>query len=261
MTDLELALTQLDPEWPPTPDIAAAVRARIAAAPAPRAARRPWSGGLRARIAWAAAAVALLGAGTLAVSPDARSAVLRWLGIGSVEIRRATPSATPVRPSPLGETLGLGTPVTLEQARKEAGFPVRFPTALGRPDAVRLGRLDTGGLAVSLIYAPRPGMLPSKVSGVGLLVQEFRATVSEPMIEKTVSAGARVERLTIGGAPAYWIGGAAHGFGYETGGGNGGFEPQRLADHTLLVERDGVLLRVEGRVTRDRAIAIAGSIQ
>ena len=39
------------------------------------------------------------------------------------------------------------------------------------------------------------------------------------------------------------------------------FEDQRLAGNTLLVERaDGLLIRVEGDLTRDRAVAIARSV-
>jgi hypothetical protein len=40
------------------------------------------------------------------------------------------------------------------------------------------------------------------------------------------------------------------------------FEDQRLAGNTLLVERaDGLLLRVEGDITRDDAVRIARSLR
>ena len=40
------------------------------------------------------------------------------------------------------------------------------------------------------------------------------------------------------------------------------FEPQRLAGPTLLVDRaDGTLLRVEGRISRERAVEIAESVR
>ena len=40
------------------------------------------------------------------------------------------------------------------------------------------------------------------------------------------------------------------------------FEPQRLAGPTLLVERsDGTLLRIEGKISRDRAVEIAESVR
>ena len=61
------------------------------------------------------------------------------------------------------------------------------------------------------------------------------------------------------GAPAYFIAGA-HGFAYQHGTGVR-FEDQRLAGNTLLVERaDGLLIRVEGDLDRDQAVAIAASM-
>ena len=86
-------------------------------------------------------------------------------------------------------------------------------------------------------------------------MQELPARV-QPFIEKTLGQGTRLERLRVEGDPAFFITGA-HGFAYE---GEGGvrFEDQRLAGNTLLVERaDGLLLRIEGDLTRDRAVAIA----
>jgi hypothetical protein len=68
-----------------------------------------------------------------------------------------------------------------------------------------------------------------------------------------------LERLTVDGAPAYWIEGA-HGFAYERDGA-GAFEPQRIAGNTLLVERpDGLLVRVEGDLDRARAVEVASSV-
>jgi hypothetical protein len=88
-------------------------------------------------------------------------------------------------------------------------------------------------------------------------VTELRATIG-PAIEKTVGASAHVERLTVGGDPALFISGADHGFAYVPAEGEMGFEPQRLAGPTLLVERsDGLLLRIEGKIARDQAVQIA----
>jgi hypothetical protein len=74
-----------------------------------------------------------------------------------------------------------------------------------------------------------------------------------------MSRSGSVEFLMVGSSPAYWISGEPHGFQYTTRDGNGGFVAQRLADHTLLVERDGKLLRIEGPVSRERAIELAAS--
>src|SRR3954454_17274683 len=130
---LERALRELEPGWPPTPDLAVAVRARIAA-PAPRV-RRPWVPAL------AVALGALLAFGVvMSASPSARSTVLRWLGLEGVEVRHAPPTATPP-PVRRGAQLGLGTPVRLAAARRAAGFPVPVPSTLGAPAAVYLSRV------------------------------------------------------------------------------------------------------------------------
>jgi hypothetical protein len=161
--------------------------------------------------------------------------VLRWLGLKSVEIKREAPRPT------IGRELNLGDPIALPRG-------TRVPAALGSPDAVYRTRLPDGSTVASLLYKGPPMVL----------VQTFRAQAS-PFIEKTIGGGADVERLSIDGALAYWITGA-HGFAYESPRG-GAYESRRLADRTLLVERDGLLIRVEGALSRQRAVEIARSIQ
>ena len=251
MRDLHEELTALSVEWPATPDIAGAVAARLAE-PAPTPRRRfAW----RPALAYALAAVAAAFALTMAVSPDARSSVLEWLGLKSVEIERREPTAPPPRPGRLGEELELGTPVSLAQARGRSEL-LRLPRAdgLGEPDAIYLG--DD---SVALIYGERPGYARASAIGAALLVQEFRARVG-PFIQKTIGEGSELERLRIGGDPAYFISGA-HGFAYDSGGGaDVRFEEQRLAGNTLLIERaDGLLIRIEGDIDRDGAIEVARS--
>jgi hypothetical protein len=249
MSELHEELAALTVEWPPTPDIAGGVAARLAAgAPVPR--RRAW----RPALAYALAALAAAFALTMAVSPDARSAVLEFLGLESVKVERREPSAPPPRPGKLGSNLGLGRPATLAQARRRAPF-LRVPGAqrLGDPDAVYLG-----SRSVALVYGERAGYARARTTGAALLVQEFPARIGE-FIQKSIGAGSRLERLHVGGDPAYFIAGA-HGFAYLEGA-DVRFEDQRLAGNTLLVERgDGLVIRVEGDITRDRAVAVARSI-
>jgi hypothetical protein len=152
-----------------------------------------------------------------------------------VEIERA-----PLDPD-VGRDLDLGTPIAVPPG-------ARLPRALGEPDAVYETPLPDGSTAASLVYRGPPMVL----------VQTFRASVT-PFIEKTVSQATDVRRLTIDGAPAYWIDGS-HGFAFEAGRGVA-YEDQRLADRVLLVERDGLLIRVEGAISRDRAVEIARSIE
>jgi hypothetical protein len=172
--------------------------------------------------------------GAMVVSPSARTDVLRWLGLKSVEIKRAVP-----RPRP-GAALKLGRPSTVA-ALRAAGLPVLVPKGLGEPDAYDTP-LPDGTHAASLVY-PGP-----------VLVQTFRASVS-PFIEKSVASADAVAPVPGG----YFITGA-HGFAYAHGRGFG-YEDQRIAGNTLLLERGGILLRIEGAITRERALAIARSVQ
>jgi hypothetical protein len=251
MADLHAELTALTVEWPATPDLAGPVTERLAsAAPPPRRRRPAW----RPALAYGLAALAAAFAITMAASPDARSAVLEWLGLKSVKVERREPTAPPPSPGALGSGLGLGTRATLAEARERSPF-LRLPAAegLGAPDAVYLG-----ARSVSLVYGERAGYARADATGAALLVQEFPGRVGR-FIQKTLGAGASLERLRVDGAPAYFITGS-HGFAYESDS-SGGFEDQRLAGNTLLVERpDGLLLRVEGEISRDRAVAVAQSV-
>ena len=252
MTDLHEELTALSVDWPATPDVAGAVAARLeppAPAPGRASRRRPLL-----VLSYGLAALAVAFGLTMAASPDARSALLEWLGLKSVKIERREPSAPAPRPGASGAGLGLGTPVTLDEARRRASF-LRLPEAdgLGRPDAIYLGRES-----VALVYGARSGYTRSETTGAAVLVQEFPARVGE-FIQKTLGGAARLDRLRVGADPAYFISGP-HGFAYDDGSGVR-FENQRIAGNTLLVERaDGLLVRVEGELSRDRAVAIAASV-
>lgn len=251
MPDLARELRELEVAWPETPDLAAAVAARLAEpAPAARRARprRVW----RPALAWGLAAALALFAVVMATSPDARSAVLEWLGLKSVRVERRESRAPAPRPGTLGSGLHLGRPVTLAAARRQA-LPVPLAPGLGAPDAVYLGTRS-----VSLVYGARPGFVRSPQTGAALLVQAFPARIGD-LILKAVGGGARLTRLRIDGAPAYFIRGT-HGFAFDRAGAVG-FERERLAGNTLLVERaDGTVLRIEGAIGQDRAVALARSI-
>ena len=224
MPELHDELLALRADWPATPDLAEAVLA--SAEPASR--RRP---------RWKPAIAALLAALAVAAAVEpARSAVLEWLGLKSVDVERREP-----RPA-AGATLRLGAPLPAEDARERFGALAKPPAALGEPGGIYA---HDGGVA--FVYAEPD-----------VLVQRFPARVGE-FIQKTVGAAASLERLRVGGDPAYWIEGA-HGFAYRREGAVD-YEDQRIAGNTLLVERaGGELVRVEGAVARDRAIEIADSI-
>jgi hypothetical protein len=270
-SELEVALRSVGREvaFPATPDIASAVRMRLAQTSVAQR-RGGWS-------AWwlpwprAVAAVVLsvivLAAAALALSPDARQAVAERLGLRGVAITHVeelpTPTAEPTRaatstPAPPGAALNLGTRTGLPEARGQLAFPLLLPAQLGEPDAVYVFNTNQ----VSLVYAPRQGLpqAPQSIS-VGLLLTEFRATLDETLFQKGVPPNSRLEEVRVGNSRGFWISGAPHSFFYRDPSGNVQQDRSRLAGNTLLWEQNGLTLRLESALERDETIRIAESLR
>ena len=194
MSDLEQRLTQLGREldWPETPDLAPAVRRRLAA-PTRQPRRRPVL--LRRSFAIAIAALLLLAGGVFAAVPGVRDAVLEFFGLqgATVERRAKLPEAPELRP------LNLGTRTTLAGARRSLGFDPLVPVAAGRPDAVYTSQQVPGG-ELSLAYRPRPGLPEAHSTSLGLLVGEFRGDLAPEYLGKIAGQTTQIERLRVDGA-------------------------------------------------------------
>lgn len=244
MSELERRLSELGGhvEFPPTPDMAAAVGARIAEAPRRRSLPRP-------RPALVIAFVLLLCGGALAASP-LRDDILDWLGIGGVEVR--TVEELPPAPS---ASLDLGERVTLEEARERVDRDVPLPD-LGEPDEVFV-RTDPPGGQVAFVYRPRAGLPEARETGVGLLLTQFRATDTQTFVEKALGPGTQIERTSVNGDPAVFITGRPHAFVYVDRNNQVREERIRLASNTLLWERDGVTYRLEADLPLERTLQIA----
>ncbi len=176
MSELERALSTIGGEldYPPTPALAPAVRARVAAAPSPRRALRP-----REAIALAFA-VLLIGAGSaFAASPGLRHSVLDWLGLRSVKIERATTlPATPPGDRSVAWPAAPRWPAH-GPAPPSACWCRRCPRTRCSSRTTRRAarwRLST---------APRAG-LPAAVPGVGMLITEFRGQQAFTFLQKTL---------------------------------------------------------------------------
>jgi hypothetical protein len=281
MPELERMLSQLGGEldWPPTPDLARSVMARLdadavaegsgAERPAPKRpaaerppAERPPAGRRRAfpiarrSLALAFVALLLLAGAAFAALPGVRHAVLDFFGLrgATVERRTTLPPAPPPRP------LHLGTRSTLAEVRGRLGFAPLVPSDPGAPDGVYVRRTVPGG-ELSLTYRPRPGLPRARSTKLGLLVTEFRGDLSPEYAGKIAGQATRVERLRVDGDPAIWVAGAPHFFFYRTP--DGRFEDRRLriAQNVLLLQRGRLLIRLEGAMDRDRAVAIARSLR
>jgi hypothetical protein len=238
--DLERDLRALGEElaWPATPDLAAAVTARLDAAPRP-ARQATAAGGTSAgarRLALrrrprlvAALAVALLvpAAGALAF-PHARDEVLDWLGLGSVEVRRAPELPAGARPAPPD---ALGAPVSLEEAARRAGFDPVLPPRLGDPREVR----------------ERDGVVTVVYDG-GIRLAQLRGALDEDLLRKIVTTNrvrAVPEGIFVEGRHVYL---------YLRP--DGTVSEARTTGTTLIAQRGDLLLRLEGVASYEQARAL-----
>jgi len=111
---------------------------------------------------------------------------------------------------------------------------------------------------VALRYGGAAGRPPTDRFGMAIELDEFAGTL-RPYIEKYLG-DVTVERLTIDGLPALWIDGP-HEVIYADRNGQAQSASARMAARTLLWQRDGVTLRLEGELSRDQALAIARSLR
>ena len=266
--------------FPATPDLAAAVGSRLRAAEAgdvaapasadagatrPLSIPRQWAVRRSVRRSlWLAAALALLIVGGV-------FAVRFGLELLSIEFG-PIPSATAPTPSAStpsssvpgapGAGIGLGRLLNLEEAGAAAPFDVLVPAGLGDPDAVYLGGPSLRG-QVALVYAPRDGLPAAPLlGGAGLLVTQNRGAPDRGLAEKLADTGlATVEPVTVNGAHGVWISGRPHIFWYLAPDGFYIEESRRLVGDTLAWERDGILYRIEGAISLEQALDIAGSMR
>jgi hypothetical protein len=248
--------------WPATPDVAASAADHLRDHPASKASQNR----RRARLLLAAAVVVAVLAASLAAFPSTRRAVADLLGLRGVRISTdhapAIPSTTiPSTAIPTTTRLNLGRPVTLAEASRRVGFAVRLPKLAGfaQPDGVYVNTPPPNG-AVTLTYRPQADLPAAAQTGVGLLLTEFRATIEAGFFGKVAEPGTTIEALSVHGQPAYWLSGAPHAFFYQTPNGDVFPDTLRLATNTLVWQAGDVTLRVEGQISRDRALAIATSL-
>jgi hypothetical protein len=234
MSELELALTRLGRELdvPETPDLAVAVRRRLAKGRRPVAWRRP--------VVIAVAAL-VVGVGAVMAVPQARSQILDWLGIGSVTIRYVDDLPTVEKTQ---DDLALGRRVSLAEARDRAVFGVRLPTVegLGEP-AVYQGSLGQ----VSFLYGSerKPRLLITQIVGAGALEKLLNTETDVELVHEADGEGA-------------WLEGGEHVLFFPST----GPEAQRLVGNTLILQRkDGVTVRIEADISKEKALRIFRSMR
>jgi hypothetical protein len=215
--------------YPRTPDLLASRRE----VPAPSS---------RARLAWIAAAMAVVVVAIVAV-PPVRAAVVEILGIGSVQIE--------LGPSIADGQIGLSElpgETTLSAARDISPAPIRlpsYPSNLGAPDRVFL--LEEVGGTVVLVWeqaeSDELARLALYVIPAGELVRKLSPET--------------VERVVVSGEPALWTTGD-HFLEIVTG------DPEKrvlVTGNVLIWTEDGTTYRLETDLPLSEAISIAESLQ
>jgi hypothetical protein len=250
-------------EYPATPTIAAAVGDRIRSGVLQT--DFGWSGVLRRWLAgsWLprgrlARGMAL---GLLAALLIAAAAVAVGITIGGLRI--VTSDQTPVPlPSGVASARAFGFEVSLDEARRRAGFEILTPglAIIGPPDHVFYLPSPLGG-TISLVWGDRPGYPADPKTRIGLVVTEFRADVGPDYWEKLINTETRVQPTTVRSAAAYWVAGGTHFLFYRDASGQVVNTTMRLVGTSLIWEQGGLTLRVEGAQTLDAARRVAASIK
>ncbi|MEV5907915.1 hypothetical protein AB0M00_03255 [Streptomyces chartreusis] len=250
-TMVERVLGQLLAEQVPVP-----VAEPTGAAERLRAVRR-WT-----RMRWRSLTATLCGLLTvLVLTPPVRAAVLDWFDFAGVGVRY-DPSATP---SPGAEVPGCDRPVSLAEAERRVGFAPLVPKELGAPDAVAVTGEPGGRFLVSLCWREdgRTIRLDERRASLDI---GFAKTVREP--PEWISLGSDASNGTNGTAAnqALWFA-RPHllTFWLVDPSGERFTREERTAGPTLLwshaTEGESVALRLEGVRSKERALAVARSVE
>jgi len=244
MPELELALVELGRgiEFPPTPDLAARVRERIAAE---GAARRRVTIFPARRALVIALAVLAVSVGALMAVPGTRAAILEFFGLRGVAIERVETLPT----VPKQTELNLGSPMSVEEVKALVDFELVVPESLGEPDEVYYLDFPPGGM-VSFVYG--------SAENPRALFTQFRATVTDVIFKKAATE-TMIEPIRIAGRQGYFLSGAPHVFSYLDANREYREDTVLLVGNVLLWERGELTLRLEGDITKIEALRIARS--
>jgi hypothetical protein len=249
MVEVERRLADLAAhvEFPATPDVADMVVGRLGGRARPARARRSTR-----VLALAALVVAAALAALFAASPDARSTVAHWFGIGGVRIIRVGELPQIARrQSPL-----YGRPVTLAEAERLTPYRVLLPGGEERPDHVFLREEPPGG-TVTLVWGS--GSRPR------LAISQWVGETLEPLYLKVLGPETREQFVVVDGGAGVWLDEAPH-IVYTHGvDGREYLDNVYLAGNTLIWQRGRGIrarsFRLEAEVGVEQALRIAQSLE
>ena len=231
---------------PPASDLTAAVRQRLEGSTVQRR-QVPalGTGALRRQLGWRAALIVVAALLTVLIAtPQGRAAVIGVLRFAGVELRQ---EPGPARSPGSNASLPGERRMPLERARLQVSFPILIPAALGQPDGVVV---SDRGRVVSLIYRRAP---------YGLVrLDEFAGRFNTVYFQKFLSLRMMTE-VEVNGTKGAWIKGP-HELVYVTRDGTLATASARLTvGNTLIWGTSQVALRLEGKLSKPAALAIATS--
>lgn len=241
-------------EYPPTPDIAGTVAARLRKVSRPRLMNRTLGRSL-------VLAVVLIA--SLMLIPPVRAAVIEFIEIGVVRIFRSDPApeqvpstmtpvtATPdtTEPSVIPFFEELAGETTLTGAQERVEYPILLPTyppELGEPDRVFVQ--DANGLMTILVW-----IHPQQPDRVKMSLHQIpEGSWAIEKVSPTV-----IEETEVNGRQAVWTVGP-----YPLRLFNGDLQFRRMIDGQVLIwEVDGITYRLETDLSLEEAIRIAESLE
>lgn len=255
--------------YPPTPDVAGAVRRRLRQQTTTRPARLLTS---RPRLVWALVLFLLLAGGLMAV-PQVRAAVLQVLRVGAVTIfvtepmptaepataqpsmAATSPAETPTTvtvlsptPASLTDSLrNLAGTTTLAQAQARADFPLRlpaYPPGLGPPDRVYYQELLNSVVVLLWLEPERPQEV--RLALYLIEGEDFGIKKEVTMVQETI----------VNSNPAIWVVGQ-HLLQLR----DGRVEPWYFVEGNVLIWFDGeITYRLESGLSLAETVRIAESL-
>jgi hypothetical protein len=232
MTELERALVAVgrELEFPPEPDLAAGVRARLE--------RRRLFGWRTVALAAALVAVAF---GIAMAVPPARSAILRFFHLGAATVERVE-TLPAARQRPLAA--GLGPALARRPAEVRAHLPIKLP--------------DIDGPKPTRYYA-QPGLIATLFSyrDKQVLLAELRGN-QVALFKKFTPRATTVQPVEIGLA-GLWVEGN-HVLTWQFGSANTRQIDTRLAGNVLIWLVGGTTYRLEGDLDKSQMVELARRI-
>ena len=217
--------------YPPVPNLAAVARPRLVE-----------RGPRRYRPLAVALAVLVLALAVAFAVPSARSALLRFFHIGSATVERvqALPAAEPLTARDLGLPLGRA------EAEKRLGFRLALPPH-ARPQRVYVRQSTVA-------------TIPLRWRGKPLLLFQFLGH-DVTLLKKVVPFATGVEQVRVGHEDGLWVQGGYHVLIWLDRIGRFRQNPVRVEGNALVWFHGGLMLRLQGHLAKDDALAIGRSIR